>query len=105
VRGRRKTLLKVYPARSLDDNPFIHHFGGVIVEREVENVWKTLPSWAVVATGDKATGSDVIRSMAQRAEATITEVEGSHVIMLSQLQVVMGMILTAVAVSEAGGRP
>jgi len=34
---------------------------------------------------------------------TITEVEGSHVIMLSQLQVVMGMILTAVAVSEAGG--
>ena len=29
--------------------------------------WKTLPSWAVVATGDKAAGSDVIRSMAQRA--------------------------------------
>ena len=34
---------------------------------------------------------------------TIIEVEGSHVIMLLQLQVVMGMILTAVAVSEAGG--
>jgi hypothetical protein len=41
--------------------------------------WKTLPSWAVVATGDKAAGSDVIRSMARRAGATITEVEGSHV--------------------------
>jgi len=26
--------------------------------------WKMLPSWAVVATGDKAAGSDVIRSMA-----------------------------------------
>jgi pimeloyl-ACP methyl ester carboxylesterase len=46
--------------------------------------WKTLPSWAVVATGDKAAGSDVIRSMPSRAGATITEVEGSHVIMISQ---------------------
>ena len=26
--------------------------------------WKTLPSWAVVPTGDKAAGSDVVRSMA-----------------------------------------
>ena len=39
--------------------------------------WKNLPSWAVVATGDKAAGSDVVRSMAQRAGAAITEVEGS----------------------------
>lgn len=68
--------------------------------------WKTLPSWAVVATGDKAAGSDVIRSMAQRAGATITEVEGSHVIMISQPQVVTGVILSAIAaVSEASGRP
>jgi pimeloyl-ACP methyl ester carboxylesterase len=68
--------------------------------------WKTLPSWAVVATGDKAAGSDVIRSMAKRAGATITEVEGSHVIMISQPQVVTDVILSAVAaVSEASGRP
>ena len=46
--------------------------------------WRTLPSWAVVATGDKAAGSDVVRSMAERANATIVEVEGSHVIMISQ---------------------
>ena len=68
--------------------------------------WKTLPSWAVVASGDKAAGSDVIRSMAKRAGATITEVEGSHVIMISQPQVVTDVILAAVAaVSETGGRP
>ena len=59
--------------------------------------WKALPSWAVVATGDKAAGSDVIRSMAKRAGATITEVEGSHVIMISQPQVVTDVILSAVA--------
>jgi pimeloyl-ACP methyl ester carboxylesterase len=50
--------------------------------------WKRLPSWAVVATGDKAVGTDLARSMAQRAGATITELAGSHVIMVSQPQAV-----------------
>ena len=59
--------------------------------------WKQLPSWAVVATGDKAAGADLVRSMAQRAGATITEVEGSHVIMVSQPQAVTDVILDAVA--------
>jgi pimeloyl-ACP methyl ester carboxylesterase len=59
--------------------------------------WKSLPSWTVVATGDKAAGTDVIRSMAERAGATITEVEGSHVIMISQPAVVTKVILTAAA--------
>ncbi len=59
--------------------------------------WKKLPSWAVVATGDKAAGTDVVRSMAERAGATITEAEGSHVIMISKPQVVADVILSAVA--------
>ena len=59
--------------------------------------WKSLPTWAVVATGDKAAGADVIRSMAQRAGATITEAEGSHVIMVSQPETVANVILTAAA--------
>jgi pimeloyl-ACP methyl ester carboxylesterase len=57
--------------------------------------WKELPSWAVVATGDKAAGADVVRSMAQRAKATIVEAEGSHVIMISQPQVVADVIQQA----------
>jgi pimeloyl-ACP methyl ester carboxylesterase len=62
--------------------------------------WKDRPSWAVVATGDKAAGTDVVRSMAQRAGATITEVDGSHVIMVSQPQAVTDVILQAVAAVE-----
>jgi pimeloyl-ACP methyl ester carboxylesterase len=57
--------------------------------------WKKLRSWAVVATGDKAAGADVVRSMAQRAGADIIEVEGSHVIMISQPQAVADHILKA----------
>jgi pimeloyl-ACP methyl ester carboxylesterase len=62
-----------------------------------ELAWKKLPSWAVVATGDKAAGADVVRSMAKRAGAKITELESSHVIMVSQPQAVTDVILTAVA--------
>ncbi len=49
----------------------------------------------MVATGDKATGADVVRSHAQRAGADIVEVEGSHVIMISQPQAVTDHILKA----------
>jgi pimeloyl-ACP methyl ester carboxylesterase len=64
--------------------------------------WKSLPCWAVVATGDKAAGADVIRSMAERAGATITEADGSHVIMVSQPELVTEVIRTAAA---ATGQP
>jgi pimeloyl-ACP methyl ester carboxylesterase len=59
--------------------------------------WKHLPSWAVVATADKAAGTDVVRSMAERAGATITEIDGSHVIMISQPEAVTNVILEAAA--------
>jgi hypothetical protein len=58
------------------------------------------PSWAVVATGDRAAGTDVVRPMAERAGATITDVAGSHVIMVSQPQGVTDVILQAVAAVE-----
>jgi len=66
--------------------------------------WRKLPSWAVVATGDKAAGTDVVRSMAQRAGADITEIDGSHVIMISQPQAVTDVIVAA-ARSLAGATP
>jgi hypothetical protein len=63
--------------------------------------WKHLPSWAVVALSDKAAGTDLVRSMAERAGATITEVEGSHVIMVSQPDAVTDVILEALATVAA----
>ena len=59
--------------------------------------WKTLPSWAVVATADRAAGTDVTRAHAERAGAAITELDGSHVIMMSQPQAVANVIRTAIA--------
>jgi pimeloyl-ACP methyl ester carboxylesterase len=62
-----------------------------------EPAWKTLPSWAVVATNDRAAGTDVVRAHAERAGAEITEVDGSHVIMISKPEVVVDVIQSAIA--------
>lgn len=57
--------------------------------------WKNLPSWAIVATDDVGAGSDIIRMMAKRAGSKITEMAGSHAIMISQPDAVAGVILDA----------
>ena len=62
--------------------------------------WKHLPAWAVVATKDRAAGTDIVRSMAERAGANITDLEGSHVIMISQPETVADVILAAVTATR-----
>ena len=59
--------------------------------------WKTIPSWAVVGTEDRVIPPATQRSMAERAGATITEVDGSHVSMVSHPDVAIAAILAAVA--------
>jgi len=65
-------------------------------EPTVGAAWKHLPSWAVVASGDKAIGTDLVRSHAVRAGAKITELDGSHVVMVSQPEAVADLIMAAV---------
>lgn len=65
--------------------------------------WRSLPAWAVVPSDDRAAGSDVLRTMATRAGARITEVDGSHVIMISKPQVVADVILAAIHATTAVG--
>ena len=71
-------------------------------DRATTAAWKDLPSWAVVATADRAAGSDLTRSMATRAGSKITEIDGSHLIMISQPEAVTEVILEAIA--EVGER-
>jgi hypothetical protein len=66
-------------------------------ERSGPPAWKSKPSWAVVATGDTAAGADVVRSMAERAGAEITELDGCTVIMVSKPRAVADVIMAAAA--------
>ena len=55
-----------------------------------------------MSTGDTAAGADVVRSMAQRAGAVITEAEGSHVLFIARPQVVADVILQALGALAQG---
>ncbi|GAB3062178.1 alpha/beta hydrolase [Intrasporangium mesophilum] len=57
--------------------------------------WRTLPSWAVVATGDQAIHPDAVRDMAKRAGSDIVEVEASHAVAVSKPEVVATAIRRA----------
>jgi pimeloyl-ACP methyl ester carboxylesterase len=57
--------------------------------------WKTKPSWYMVATKDRTVHPDLERFVAKRMGATVTEVDSSHVPMLSNPGVVLGMIRKA----------
>jgi pimeloyl-ACP methyl ester carboxylesterase len=58
--------------------------------------WKTLPSWAVVATEDRAIQPDAERDMAKRASSETTELDGSHAVAGSQPAAVTDVIMRAV---------
>ena len=71
-------------------------FAATFDHRAQAAAWKTLSSWAVVATEDKAIPPDAERHMASRAGAETIEVEASHSIALSQPKAVADLIRTAV---------
>lgn len=59
--------------------------------------WQTRPSWALIAGADEAINPEVERFGAQRAGATIVEIEGaSHAVAVSQPKAVAELILEAV---------
>ena len=54
--------------------------------------WRTKPSWAVVATQDAAIDPKLLRHMAKRIGAVTQEIEGSHVVFLTQPKKVADVI-------------
>jgi pimeloyl-ACP methyl ester carboxylesterase len=57
--------------------------------------WKTKKSWYVVGTDDLTIPPDGQRFMAKRANATITEIKGSHLVFMSKPQEVAKVIEAA----------
>lgn len=67
-------------------------FGGIFAESLSEAAWKTIPSWYMVATEDRALSPDMQRFLAQRMNATTVEVKASHVPFISRPQEVFKLI-------------
>ena len=64
--------------------------------------WRSKPSWYVLATEDHTVHPDLQRWVSNRMGAKVTEVASSHVPMLSEPDVVIGVIREAAAVVQNG---
>ncbi|MGW1818770.1 alpha/beta fold hydrolase [Streptomyces sp. NPDC002125] len=70
---------------------------GVFTETAPAAAWRTKPSWALVAGADNAINPEVERFGAERAGATVVELEGaSHAVAVSQPKAVAQLVLDAV---------
>ncbi|WP_127473235.1 alpha/beta fold hydrolase [Microbacterium sulfonylureivorans] len=57
--------------------------------------WRDKPSWAVIATEDRAFDQAMLQHMASRIGADITNVPGSHALFITQARTVADVIVTA----------
>jgi pimeloyl-ACP methyl ester carboxylesterase len=72
----------------------------VFATRLENAAWRTKPSWAVIATEDKAFDQAMLVHMAERIGASITKVSASHAVFMTQPKVVANTIDRAA--QEAG---
>ena len=63
-------------------------FGTVLMHA----AWRSKPSWAVIATEDKAFDQAMLIHMAERIHARITKVSASHAVFMTQPKVVADTI-------------
>ncbi|MER6005857.1 alpha/beta hydrolase [Nonomuraea angiospora] len=70
---------------------------GAVGGAVTEPAWRSKPSWYVVATGDQTIPPPAQRAMAERAGATVIEVDGSHAIYISRPEAVAELIKKAAA--------
>jgi pimeloyl-ACP methyl ester carboxylesterase len=54
--------------------------------------WRSKPSWAVIATDDKAFDQRMLHTMATRIGASITEVKASHAVFMTQPKAIADVI-------------
>lgn len=59
--------------------------------------WRTLPSWAVIGTDDRIIPVGLLRRMAERAGSTVSELNASHVSMVSRPEAALAAIRAAIA--------
>ena len=77
-----------------------------VFETVVKNAaWRTKPSWAVIATEDKAFDQAMLIHMAERIGADITKVPGSHSVFMTQAKVVSDTIDRAAKQATSKVRP
>jgi pimeloyl-ACP methyl ester carboxylesterase len=78
--------------------------GTVFAPKFTNAAWKTRPSWYIVARQDQVIAPDLERFFAKRMNAKTTEVDSSHVPMLSQSKKVVDVIVDAASNAKVAAR-
>ncbi|MBS4046126.1 MAG: alpha/beta hydrolase [Alphaproteobacteria bacterium] len=66
--------------------------------------WRSKPSWAVIATDDKAFDQKMLQHMAKRINAKVTNVAASHAVFMTQAGVVSDVIDQAAKTAKVAAR-
>lgn len=66
--------------------------------------WRDKPSWAVIATEDRAFDQAMLQHMAKRIDAKTTNLPASHAVYVTQSAVVSDVIVTAARHAAGGAR-
>jgi pimeloyl-ACP methyl ester carboxylesterase len=74
----------------------------ILAEPSGPPAWRLIPSWYMVATGDRAIPPATEAFMAKRAGATTVTVKGSHAVMVSHPGAVADLVLRAAHAVEKG---
>ena len=78
---------------------------GLFADNAEGVAWRSKPSWYIRATGDRTVHPDLQRFVAERMGATTSDVDSSHVPMLSRPDLVLDVIRSAArAVAEPPAR-
>jgi pimeloyl-ACP methyl ester carboxylesterase len=75
-------------------------FGQCFLDKVTTAAFRTKPSYAIVATEDKAINPDIERNMYKRGNFKVTEIKGSHTLFISQPAKVASVIVTAATSSK-----
>lgn len=75
---------------------------GTFGDKVSHAAWVSKPNWYVVSARDRVVSVELQRELASRLEATVTELDASHLSLLSQPQRVAGVIIDAVSSRQAG---
>jgi pimeloyl-ACP methyl ester carboxylesterase len=77
----------------------------LLEQQELDEVaWRSKPSWYILARKDQTVHPDLQRFLAKRINATTIEADSSHVTMLSQPDVVIDVIRSAVSAVASRGQ-
>lgn len=79
-------------------------FGASFITPIKEAAWKSIPSWFLITTADRAIAPDQQRFGARRMGARVTEIEASHLPLLSRPEEVANIIQAAASRENLSAR-